>query len=633
MNNFGVGQKDSQRQQKGNKTNFTPQQNKAKGRKKEEGGVNVCKKKRVFINKSQQQQVPKLDANCSFGSPSVGPSNRPPPLFPSVQQQQFPVNVHQQQSSSSNYLKEVKCFGPTVPEMVMEDILFRFLYNIPNNEKENQIRVCFHIELAHWFFLDFYCSDNCDVPERLRSFVPCQRVGFAQFVRQVFTKCDFLDKWRYCVDQIITEFHYHKSHVPTYGVIMLDPTLNYVLLVQGYYASKNSWGFPKGKINEDEVPLNCALREAFEEVGFDATEHIKNPEKCRPLQHFFGETLVRLFLATDVPMDFPFKPHLRKEIRKICWFFLQDLPKFHKDNDGCARLGNGLTSNCFYGVIPFAKDICDFVERERRERNKPKCTILKAEHGSTNSAFQPVIPRASSHQKLPTVSSNVAIPALSSQMSTDSTISRRCSTVENLFKPLKPDPAILPTSFTGQSFLEHIGAAKIAARESDNTTVCSDGSPQIPTNPAGVIGSEANFRRSKEIKHPKPMHPTGPVVVVYEAPPQQQTSPDNATQRETKQPKETGKNGNEIVEMLRSSIVKMSVKQKDEKRRRTPTIDETIPSVAESEPQKEAPLSQQTLAPNGTADFVQLAQFVPTQVRKCEAWKKFTLDRTRLQPV
>lgn len=29
---------------------------------------------------------------------------------------------------------------------------------------------------------------------------------------------------------------------------MLDPTLNYVLLVQGYYASTNSWGFPKGKV-------------------------------------------------------------------------------------------------------------------------------------------------------------------------------------------------------------------------------------------------------------------------------------------------------------------------------------------------------------------------------------------------
>ncbi|KAI3411865.1 hypothetical protein GPALN_001927 [Globodera pallida] len=514
----------------------------------------------------------------------------------------------------------------------MEDMLFRFLYNIPANEKENQIRVCFHIELAHWFFLDFYCADNPDVPERLRTLVPCQQVGFAQFVRQVFHKCDFLEKWRHCIDKIISEFHYHKSHVPTYGVIMLDPTLSYILLVQGYYASKNSWGFPKGKINEDEVPLGCALREAFEEVGFDASEHIKNPEKCRPLQHFFGETLVRLFLATDVPMDFPFKPHLRKEIRKICWFFLHDLPKYHKDNDGCTRLGNGLTSNCFNSIIPFTKDICEFVERERRERNKPKCTVLKTEPGSVNSAFQPVIPRASSQQKLNTPSSSNAVSAQPSQPSTEEpTTSRRRSTVENLFKPLKPDPANQHTSFTGQSFLNHIGAAKHFERVS---AAHSGNSPQIPTNPAGVIGSEAQFRRSKEIKHPKPMHPTGPVVVVYEAP-QEHSSPDNATQKDATQPTATPKDGNEIADMLRSSMSKMGRKQR-EPQRTTATTSAAVSAIFVNnakavETTAPVPL-QKTVPSTETVDFAQLAQFVPTQVRRCEAWKKFTLDRTRLQP-
>ena len=61
------------------------------------------------------------------------------------------------------------------------------------------------------------------------------------------------------------------------------------------------------------MPLECAIREAFEEVGFDAKDHIT--DKVRPLQSFIGETLVRLYIATDVPMDFPFQPHLRKEIR------------------------------------------------------------------------------------------------------------------------------------------------------------------------------------------------------------------------------------------------------------------------------------------------------------------------------
>ena len=35
-----------------------------------------------------------------------------------------------------------------------------------------------------------------------------------------------------------------------------------VLLVQGFWA-KSSWGFPKGKVNEEEVEHNCAQREVI----------------------------------------------------------------------------------------------------------------------------------------------------------------------------------------------------------------------------------------------------------------------------------------------------------------------------------------------------------------------------------
>jgi ADP-ribose pyrophosphatase YjhB (NUDIX family) len=34
------------------------------------------------------------------------------------------------------------------------------------------------------------------------------------------------------------------------------------LLVQGYWV-KASWGFPKGKVNQDELPVDCAIREVL----------------------------------------------------------------------------------------------------------------------------------------------------------------------------------------------------------------------------------------------------------------------------------------------------------------------------------------------------------------------------------
>uniref|UniRef100_A0A8C7X620 mRNA decapping protein 2 Box A domain-containing protein n=1 Tax=Oryzias sinensis TaxID=183150 RepID=A0A8C7X620_9TELE len=35
----------------------------------------------------------------------------------------------------------------------------RFILHIPSEERDNAIRVCFQIELAHWFYLDF-CLQN-----------------------------------------------------------------------------------------------------------------------------------------------------------------------------------------------------------------------------------------------------------------------------------------------------------------------------------------------------------------------------------------------------------------------------------------------------------------------------------------
>ncbi|KYM94740.1 mRNA-decapping enzyme 2 [Cyphomyrmex costatus] len=45
-----------------------------------------------------------------------------------------------------------------------------------------------------------------------------------------------------------------------------------VLLVQSYWG-KNKWGFPKGKL-ENEEPHQCAIREVKEETGFDISEYI-----------------------------------------------------------------------------------------------------------------------------------------------------------------------------------------------------------------------------------------------------------------------------------------------------------------------------------------------------------------------
>ena len=55
---------------------------------------------------------------------------------------------------------------------------------------------------------------------------------------------------------------FQKINTCTFVFFLFTYCLNVFqcLLVQGYWA-KASWGFPKGKVNEDEIDYMCAIRE------------------------------------------------------------------------------------------------------------------------------------------------------------------------------------------------------------------------------------------------------------------------------------------------------------------------------------------------------------------------------------
>ncbi|VDO28614.1 unnamed protein product [Onchocerca flexuosa] len=284
--------------------------------------------------------------------------------------------------SSDSRTKNSMSFGPPIPDDILDDLCFRFLINIPDDQKNTPVRLCFQIELAHWFYIDFYCKRN-------NANVKCPEVSLRDLVGQIFNHCDFLVQYTDSVDKVMEEWRIYKSGVPTYGAALLDSSLNYVLLVQGYFA-KNSWGFPKGKVNEEEEAMACASREVMEEVGFDISDKIC---KTHLIQCFVNDTLIRLYIIRDVPIDFPFAPNTRNEIGKIQWFCIWDLPKDRNDVVTCERIG--MSPSNFYTVIPFVKELQAYVCRYHNMHNKPRHKPMDAINISTrsSSAFSPVQPQ------------------------------------------------------------------------------------------------------------------------------------------------------------------------------------------------------------------------------------------------
>lgn len=294
-----------------------------------------------------------------------------------------------------------------IPESILSDLCSRFIITVPEEDRNDLIRIFFQIEIAHWFYLDFYChdmdsptssssggsgsshssgssssssspssssssslssedgGDDSDNEEDFESNLVRQKFtshmnnpheqlkpcSIRVFAEQIFRYCPFLMQHSNQVNDILSKWKTFKHAVPTNGAIILDESMRYVLLVQGFW-SKASWGFPKGKIFEEETESQCAIREVLEETGYDISDKLVEDDN---LQININDQIIRLYIVTGVPKSTHFEPKTRREIKEVRWFALDDLPMHRRDNRSKYKLG--FSPNAFFMVIPFIKSL------------------------------------------------------------------------------------------------------------------------------------------------------------------------------------------------------------------------------------------------------------------------------------
>jgi 8-oxo-dGTP pyrophosphatase MutT (NUDIX family) len=102
----------------------------------------------------------------------------------------------------------------------------------------------------------------------------------------------------------------YKVRVPGCGAILLNEDLTKILLVRGWKSSA-AWGFPKGKINQGESETSCAIREVFEETGFDVSTYIRSNEY---IERVINDQRMRLYIISGINENIQFTTQTRKEI-------------------------------------------------------------------------------------------------------------------------------------------------------------------------------------------------------------------------------------------------------------------------------------------------------------------------------
>ncbi|WPG99508.1 Hypothetical protein R9X50_00232300 [Acrodontium crateriforme] len=243
----------------------------------------------------------------------------------------------------------------------LDDLTVRFLLNLPASELSSVPRLCFQVEEAQWFYEDFIR------PAAAAASKPLPALSLRQFCLLLFQHCPLLSGFTDAQHiAAYEEFLAYKVRVPVRGAIMMDHSMEKLVLVKGWKKGA-SWSFPRGKINKDEKDLDCAVREVYEETGYDIKAAGLVPENEKDAKYIditMREQHMRLFVFRGVPETTYFEPKTRKEISKIQWYNVRDLPGFKKSKQ---RVDPVAHANKFYMVAPFLGPLKKWINQQKKQ--------------------------------------------------------------------------------------------------------------------------------------------------------------------------------------------------------------------------------------------------------------------------
>ncbi|KAL8900105.1 MAG: hypothetical protein Q9207_005854 [Kuettlingeria erythrocarpa] len=242
----------------------------------------------------------------------------------------------------------------------LDDLCVRFIINLPQEELESVERICFQVEEAQWYYEDFIRPLDPDLPS----------LNLRNFCLRIFQHCPLLSQ--FSPDHhaaAFEEFLAYKTRVPVRGAIMLNDEMDEVVLVKGWKKNAN-WSFPRGKINKDESDLDCAVREVYEETGYDiqAAGLVRSLETMKYIDVAIQHQHIRLYVFRGVPPETLFEARTRKEISKIEWWKLSDLPTLKKKKQQQEGRGEDLATNAnkFYMVAPFLVPLKKWISHQKK---------------------------------------------------------------------------------------------------------------------------------------------------------------------------------------------------------------------------------------------------------------------------
>ncbi len=117
-----------------------------------------------------------------------------------------------------------------------------------------------------------------------------------------------------------------RLHQKIYGIIIENTITNQYLLVKGRESGKYS--FPKGHIEPNETPIECILRELYEETGIELIYTMTSIKMKDLIKSKIG-----MYLHCETTVNFPTATKDSNEIEEVGWYDKEEIRKLNLNAD------------------------------------------------------------------------------------------------------------------------------------------------------------------------------------------------------------------------------------------------------------------------------------------------------------
>ena len=175
---------------------------------------------------------------------------------------------------------------------------------------------------VYWNYEDMFCHVHADDSKK-KSVYKCfeSSTGCDQFCQELMNMYPRLKNAIGDLSEAKQERRIAMSMIERDGAILMDRTTKRFLLVKD--AHHKTYMFPRGKINKNESPSDCLIRELKEEVNLDLNACWK--QFVKEVHSESNGFNIKLLCFVGDFEDCPLRINCKKEISEIRWMSLDEI--------------------------------------------------------------------------------------------------------------------------------------------------------------------------------------------------------------------------------------------------------------------------------------------------------------------